>query len=68
MASAEARSSSNFRLISRVAALFPVARPDSHDDTGTDILALKAASEWLPTVNRAMTGQQPSAFVSLFLR
>src|SRR5699024_2248798 len=41
---------------------------DAHDDTGTDILALKAASEWLPTVNRTMTGQQPSAFVSLFLR
>ena len=60
--------SSSCRLISRAALLLPVARPDAHSAAGTDIFALKAASENLPTTSFAMTGQCPSSFISLFLR
>lgn len=52
----------------RAALLLPVARPDAHSAAGTDIFALKAASENLPTASFAMTGQCPSSFISLFLR
>ena len=41
----------------RAALLLPVARPDAHSAAGTDIFALKAASENLPTTSFAMTGQ-----------
>ena len=37
----------------------------AHSAAGTDIFALKAASENLPTASFAMTGQCPSSFISL---
>ena len=36
------------------ALLLPVARPDAHSAAGTDIFALKAASENLPTTSFAI--------------
>ena len=49
-------------------ALFPVARPESHADSGAVIFMLKAASEYLPTFNLPIIGHSPCSSASLFFR